>query len=866
MINHRFAASVSLVSLSLVLAACGGGGGVASTPAPAPAPAPTPAPAPAPTPTPSPAPTPTPTPAPAPTPTPTPAPTPTPTPAPAPTPTPTPAPTLNDDLLSPLSSESFANAATRLSATYSQYAVSSESEATTATISYDQADDSYTLTTPTGSITFGVDDVDDDLSTGSTIVYKKTDGDTTDSLTLTRAGTDGALTYKYVGGAFWNKVLQSGGKPSEETFDSIVYGVPTAEDAVPRSGSATYALDVIGGYAHPGGLTQLSGKASAWVDFADSSIVILGELVMVPGYPGDSFRADAQLSSTSGEFTGTFTFYDTGNFDGTLTGSLFGPNAEEFGANFVADSDGPNSGSVSGALLGRRDTSAPNTQFDDTAAGLASSQVFDSQARGLRFNFDGEIGSNAELGDFSGASLDEEGMRISFDARSNSYMLVGAQATEVYDEDTGLFGIDSFSGDDYWEKDGLKYVRKGEWRHFDDADDPAYTFTSHVYGFETLADNVPVTGEAGYALNYDGYAADNDYANVIVLAGTGVFQIDFATGAVELTGGHEWEEMTLGNALPDNEGWGKISGSGTLASSANEFDGSISVSGFGDYAGTFGGSFFGPEAEEVGGVFSAEDGDDKLVGAFTGGAFPTLAQLDAATGLGGTRADFPFDDRVKVTYDPASGLYEIPFRSASGTTEHVGVDASDIDAARSDASRTYYERNEVGGATGFIFNTGSGNPELQLTYSSFAAFQQIVAGGTSGQLDPVEYFNFGLVTPAAALPKGGTATYSGIVYGNADVPGLSYVGEISGTSSLEVDFGNSSLDATLNLVAKDGSDTAIGSFSAPAQIGSNGFSGQLLDGNFFGPNAEEFGAVFNISDSGPAGKMTASGVTVGKRD
>src|SRR5690606_23608522 len=138
----RFAANASLLSLSLaLLAACGGGsgGGPVSTPGPAPAPAPTPG------------------------------------------QTPTPTGGVNDDLLTPLVSETFSTFAVRGSASYPTNGNPGSSSAGSATLSitYNASANTYQVSSGGTQQTFGSGDIEQSLSNSQGTTYVSQTGSTT---------------------------------------------------------------------------------------------------------------------------------------------------------------------------------------------------------------------------------------------------------------------------------------------------------------------------------------------------------------------------------------------------------------------------------------------------------------------------------------------------------------------------------------------------------------------------------------------------------------------------------------------------------------------------------------------------------------
>lgn len=333
-------------------------------------------------------------------------------------------------------------------------------------------------------------------------------------------------------------------------------------------------------------------------------------------------------------------------------------------------------------------------------------------------------------------------------------------------------------------------------------------------------------------------------------------------------GGHEWRDNRVNGSVAPQSGLGELSGTGTLAASENAFGGTLEITGFGTYDGEFVGKFFGPEAQELGGVFSATFGEDALAGSFLGAkdeqvsaGTPALADLTVPKELAGIRKDIGVTNLIEITFDPATGQYSVPFPDG-GTDQALVFDAGDIDNNASDAARTFYSKAGDGGVEGYIFNASASNPELVLTYSTFAALQ----GNYDGFLHEEIYFTFGQATPPAAIPRGGTATYSGFSIGQGKAPGIAYQGSIHGTTNLTANFGDWTWSADLDFFADDGQNSFIGSFSSDGSIATNGFFSNEMRGYFYGPDADEFGAVFDFLRDDANGRTTLHGVTYGVKD
>jgi hypothetical protein len=123
---------------------------------------------------------------------------------------------------------------------------------------------------------------------------------------------------------------------------------------------------------------------------------------------------------------------------------------------------------------------------------------------------------------------------------------------------------------------------------------------------------------------------------------------------------------------------------------------------------------------------------------------------------------------------------------------------------------------------------------------------------------------FGIETPASAMPASGKATFTG---GAQGFFGASYYPTVQGNASLTVDFASGAITGgfTQMQVYCGGCGTTGGpvpwndvSVSASIAAGTNRFSGTTavtsspatgrIDGGFFGPTAQTIGGVWTLND------------------
>ncbi|BCA58718.1 hypothetical protein [Sphingomonas sp. HMP6] len=257
-----------------------------------------------------------------------PTPTPAPSPTPAPTPTPTPSgPTSNPSLITLVASEDFANDAATGTVSFptSGAAPTNTAAQATATVRYDLASRGYTVTVAGRSQSFLPADLDAAQSNATTAVYVKRNGSTTDSLTVTKPGTSGRFTYQYVAGGFWQRTI-NGTSTISGSFDATAFGVRTPDTAVPRTGRAEYAVDLLGVETTGNNVFGITGQGLTQIDFPSGTVLTNGTSTAAISGSG-TFSSQARLSSASNSFTGNFQFNDFGVFIGQIDGKLYGPAA-----------------------------------------------------------------------------------------------------------------------------------------------------------------------------------------------------------------------------------------------------------------------------------------------------------------------------------------------------------------------------------------------------------------------------------------------------------------------------------------------------------------------------------------------------------
>jgi hypothetical protein len=839
----RYASLASLAATSVILTACGGGGGGVNS-----------------------------------------------TPTPTPTPTPSPTPTPNSDLIAPLTSESFANDASLGTISVSKLTGSATQDAgaTSFDISYNSGTDSYSVTDGSLSRTFGRTSIDPSQSNDRITTYKIVNGTTTDFLTLTTPGTGTGQT-RYVGAGFWQRVTEDSSSVNGR-FDAFAYGVQTPNSAVPRTGAASYDVQMLGASTFVTNVFALAGNGRLDVDFGSGGIygkVNYTETNIQTGATnfGGVMTAAAMIDAASNSFTGSLSL--SGGLDSELHGSFYGPGAEEVGAAF--SSEGANAAIV-GAIWGARSSYPLNQSTSLTQPENATFFTpLSASIKGTRDNA-GRISAAAADAPIKAFYIDVGVPRLVYrtSARIDQYLFAGNDPSY-----TDL----SF---------GQQYLVAGlQW----DGRSATGVADSYVYGQNTSTAAMPRTGSASFDLSLGGIVMPAN-ATMQSLEGRGSLKADFATGAITALGGYTVHDFSSTNL---SGGGSAVTGSGTWTGgatvSANGFAGTMTLDGSLTYMGTLKGGFFGPGAEEVGGIMQASSATGgQLIAELHGKRGDDISAsqlgllgLTSTTVLKGSEAQFNYIpdlsppestfgySNIDVTYDPSANSYMIRntttgINFGNAIPANVTIAAADRSASESDAKFDVYHGANYDAR---IYRPGTGNPEIALTYTSFAQFDE--SGTVDGRtVDASHYVAFGARTPQFQVPTTGTATYSGVVYGRGKDGRFSSDAVLSGSSMLTANFGTGGITMSMDLTSTDrssGASRALGTAMFSTQnvvcsgCGSPTFSlfatqpGQFTGsatGQFNGPNAAEFAANFLLqisSTTGQAGDSSSFvGVTLGKKD
>ncbi|WP_428332617.1 transferrin-binding protein-like solute binding protein [Novosphingobium sp.] len=404
-----------------------------------------------------------------------------------------------------------------------------------------------------------------------------------------------------------------------------------------------------------------------------------------------------------------------------------------------------------------------------------------------------------------------------------------------------------------------EYVGAGFWQRTVQGEGTVSgSLDAFTYGVTTAASAVPLKGAGTY--NLDLLAIEGTPYSVTPIAGQGSANVDFATGVIQING-------VLLNSVHANTSFYSLS---QISGNQNSFVGNFQLSDFQTYNGTLAGRFYGPVAQEMGATFSAADGaSDVIVGTLTGrGSVSTtgVQEYDAGTSVRQSYTSTALTDSTGA----ATGQHDISGQTVtpvpivveydSGTGTYAALAPADLLPRASSGLAVP--------ATTLVYL----NPDYQFVAGGQRSQVVSTSGGASAITN--DFFVFGNPTALGGVPRTGTAGYALNVQGIVGDTNFKNLLNFNGTGTLTADFSAGTLtagSAVSYLPTGSLSPTAVatGNFAATGTISAtaNALTGTVtldglgsaysgpLNGQFYGPGAQELGAAFSASSA----SGTASG-------
>jgi hypothetical protein len=482
------------------------------------------------------------------------------------------------------------------------------------TISYDGPTRSYTIVSNGQSSVFSPADLIGNA--GGEARYRRPESAGGDSLTLVTTPYSGTTSNRYVGLGYHQHNAISGTR-QDTLFDVFAYGLPTPAGAVPRSGNASFAIDVFGLATTVGAEPRVfEGSGSFDVDLGNGIFSANAPLTETGFLSGDSIRggsvdliASGHLSASDGTFAGDMRYSGTsGRVAGLLNGRLYGPGAQEVGAAF---SGVAGSTSVSGAFTGQRRDGNP--LVNQTLTNLVAPQLFFTDGALLEVStFDGGTSPNVSATTLIGQLNRQANGDFTF-APGQSNLPSGqfTAANQVPSPNSNFTSYEIVAGGQPIRLDlfrpgpantelVLTYTSLGRWAG--SSKNGVVTTNDRIYfayGLQTPGGLLAArTGSATYTGIVYGMGADRRTAATYDVNGTSRFVVDFSnqsySGALAMTG--------TGLNGAGNLDFGTFDFAGRLAAFTPETQ--VGLSQAGQNVGLLTTRFYGPTGEEIGGPFT----------------------------------------------------------------------------------------------------------------------------------------------------------------------------------------------------------------------------------------------------------------------
>jgi hypothetical protein len=487
------------------------------------------------------------------------------------------------------------------------------------TVRYDASTGDYILTMGADSESFGPSDLQANSVSGRPY-YSKSN---TDNLVLISSSPSSGITYTYGGLGAWQQNTVNAGIQNI-TFTTFTYGLQTSAAAVPRTGTASFSIDVIGAVA-PSGQAPIAigGPGEFNVDFQTgvfSAHAFTDTINVVTGAGttgGIVFAAAGHLSGVDSTFSGESSFEDGSiNMGGPLAGRFYGPKGQEVGASFSgSQSDG---GTMAGSFYGSESTTSPTANLALT--NIIADQSFPALSEVLEI-YPGAPGTTNVLSTSgqSDVNLNKDGSFTFLPPFSNQTnatftaadkipsalpnfttyqttvvgsMFSNNEPTQIQQYNAGPTNTElalTYTTFGIWQQDNLGGSQNEQDRVF------------YTYGVKTLQSIAQhLTGEGHYSGVVYGGAIDRSNGQQFNVTGSTSFDVNFSsqtfTSAFNLNG------AGLNGAA--NRNFGDFNATGTIAYDQNV--GTVTQAGVD--VGGISVQFNGPTAEELGAAFHASQG------------------------------------------------------------------------------------------------------------------------------------------------------------------------------------------------------------------------------------------------------------------
>jgi hypothetical protein len=259
----------------------------------------------------------------------------------------------------------------------------------------------------------------------------------------------------------------------------------------------------------------------------------------------------------------------------------------------------------------------------------------------------------------------------------------------------------------------------------------------------------------------------------------------------------------------------------------------------------------------VAGVASAASGQGATITITASGGDPITVVFNIPT----TGATFTLQTNNSYDYGDVS-LGPLP--DIADNAAQLAVILKNIHGITTGKSAVITQSVNCGSQTPCTYNYGANGEFLpgpqMLNYAAYGLWVSDDAA-TAGRAGT---FAFGSLTPTASVPATGSATFNGTTMGVGGATSGSTVYALQGNAQIIANFATQSVTANLtNLSTQNISTNATGSLpnlSGTSAISGNAYAGTIagtgltgtINGNFYGPAAQETAGVWQASGGGNA--------------
>jgi len=482
------------------------------------------------------------------------------------------------------------------------------------TVNYDATSRNYSVSysgNPGGVDIFTPADLQSPSGAGFPL-YAKSSGSVRSSLTLIDHSPNSGKTFSYVRAGLHQRDEQNG-SVQNTLYQPFTFGFPTSSASLPRNGTAGYDAEIHGLVTMNGAAPRnVNGTGEFSADFLSAGYLFQGSVSETD--PTTGAALDGGTLRTGGTFTSDGAFsgqaaYSNGlgGWSGAISGRLYGPAGVEIGATFALLGPADHTNFV-GSVIGAKNTTGVTE--NPTLDRLLVTEEFATQVAPVTSNTSIRTRSLTLNTDGSAVYSSWNNQNVTFRPADK---IASPDPNLIAYRQSGVLNLSLYVPGSGNSELPLTYASFGSWQASHQMpDQPVEFFTFGIptpqYGL------LRKTGAAAYSGVVRGAAFVAQGSNSYELSGAASFDVDFTHSTY--TGGLSIKGKDINGGLRD---FGAFDFDGSVGNATLNVDGElVSLKQNGALVGAMSNRFFGPDGQEIGGVFNMTVG---------GGAGPPEAVL-----------------------------------------------------------------------------------------------------------------------------------------------------------------------------------------------------------------------------------------------